>query len=349
MIRVYMNKKRVLMTLSEYNAFGGHSSTITNLCLGLNDLGYDTTIGAFKFNQNPPEGINMVILDKFKFLPKDKKFDIIHNHHTKLNFYSLIVKEPFIFHLHGAANKTQVINLKISLLLCKHRISRVIAISNSVMYQANPVKKSLPIDIVYCGVDSKRYNPDLPSPYTIGKPQLLFVGVLYPHKNVTELIKMIKKLKSKYPEINLQIVGDGEDYDNLKQKIKEFDLSDNIQLLGKISSEELILRYSSCDIYVTASKHEMLDIPVIEAMSCGKPVVISNLDAHLELIEQSKAGLTFSLEKIHELPEKIIEVYENIEIYKKKGREFAIENDWSKISQKIAKIYDEEFRKDNRK
>ena len=342
-----MDKKRILMTLSEYNAFGGHSSTITNLCLGLNNLGYDTTIGAFKFNQKPPEEIKTIVLDRFKFLPDNKKYDIIHNHHTKLNFYSLIVKEPFIFHLHGAANKTQEINLKISLLLCKHRISRIIAISNAVMYQVNFVKKSLPIDIVYCGVDSKMYNPGLPNPYTNGKPQLLFVGVLYPHKNVTELIKMIKKLKSKYPQINLQIVGDGEDYSNLEQKIKKFDLNDNIQLLGKISSEELILRYSSCDIYVTASKHEMLDIPVIEAMSCGKPVVISDLDAHKELIEQSKAGLIFSLEKTQELSDKVVEVYENIEKYKKKGRDFAVENDWNTVSQKIAKIYDEEIGKVN--
>ena len=112
------------MTLSEYNAFGGHSSTITNLCLRLNDLGYDTTIGAFKFNQKPPKEIKTIVLDRFKFIPNNKEYDLIHNHHTKLNFYSIILKKPFIFHLHGAANRIQELNLKISLRLCKHKISR---------------------------------------------------------------------------------------------------------------------------------------------------------------------------------------------------------------------------------
>lgn len=331
------------MTLSEYNAFGGHSSTITNLCLRLNDLGYDTTIGAFKFNQKPPKEIKTIVLDRFKFIPNNKEYDLIHNHHTKLNFYSIILKKPFIFHLHGAANRIQELNLKISLLLCKHKISRIIAISNAVIYQVNSVKKALPIDIVYCGVDSQKYNPNLPKPYVNGNPQLLFVGVLYPHKNVGELIKMIEKLKPKYPQINLQIVGDGEDYHNLKKIITELKLEENIELLGKVSDDELKFRYSSCDIYVTASKHEMLDIPVIEAMSCGKPVVISNLDAHKELIEKSSGGEIFPLEKIDELSNKVIQVYENIEKYKKRGRDFAIENDWIEVSKKIAKIYDEEL------
>lgn len=344
-----MNKKRILMTLSEYNAFGGHSSTITNLCLRLNELGYETTIGAFKFNQKPPENIKTITLDRFKFISNQNDFDLIHNHHTKLNFYSLFTKKPFIFHLHGAANKIQEINLKISLLLCKKKISRIIAISNAVLYQTNNVKNSLPIDIIYCGVDSKKFNPNITKQYVNGKPQLLFVGVLYEHKNVIELIKMVKELKTKYPEINLQIVGDGDDFSNLQQKIKGFKLEESIELLGKISNDELKLRYASCDIYVTASKHEMLDIPVIEAMSCGKPVVISDLDAHKELIKLSQAGLTFPLNEMNELPNKIIEVYENIEQYRNKGRNFAIDNDWMEVSKKIAKIYDEEIKRTNLK
>lgn len=343
----YVNKKKILMTLSEYNAYGGHSSTITNLCLRLNDLGYETTIGAFKFNQKPPKSIKTIILNKLTFISKKNDYDLIHNHHTKLNFYSLFAKKPFIFHLHGASNKIQEINLKILLLLCKHKISRIIAISNAVAYQVNSVKNSIPIDIIYCGVNSNIYNPDLPKPFTNGRPQLLFVGVLYPHKNVIELIIMIKKLKIKYPHVNLQIVGDGKDFQNIKQKIEELNVKENIELLGKISDEELKLRYASCDIYVTASKHEMLDIPVMEAMSCGKPVVISDLDAHKELIEQSSGGVTFPLEKISDLSNKVIDVYENVEEFRGKGRKFAIQNDWIEVSKKISKIYDEEIEKYN--
>ena len=59
-----MNKGKILMTLSEYRYFTGHGTGINNLCLGLKDLGYDMAIGAFKFHDEPPDGIEVIHLKK---------------------------------------------------------------------------------------------------------------------------------------------------------------------------------------------------------------------------------------------------------------------------------------------
>lgn len=337
-----MSKGKILMTVSEYKFFTGHGTGINNLCLGLRDLGYEMAIGAFKFHDKPPEGIEIINLKKMNFFSeKVKKFDIIHNNHPKLNYYSLFSSKPFIFHLYGASNKIQELNIKLSILLCKNKISRILAISDSVVYQVNNAINQIPIKVIYLGVDTNYFSTELKRGIVKGKPQLLFVGVLYPHKNIVMLIDSMHYILKKFPKAHLQIVGNGSEYLSLKQKIKKEKLESNIELLGNIEKEELRDRYSSCDVYVTASKHEMLDLPAIEAMSCGKPVVLSDIPVHKEIIEKSKGGKIFPLNDRESLSIMIEKCIKNSKEIGEKGRKFAEENDWKKVSEKVAMIYNE--------
>lgn len=330
------------MTVSEYQYFTGHGTGINNLCLGLKDLGYEMAIGAFKFHDKPPDGINMVHLKKTNFFSEEvKKFDIIHNNHPKLNYYSLFSPKPFIFHLYGASNKIQEINVKLSILFCKSKISRILVISNSVKYQVSNAINKIPIEVIYLGVDTKYFNTNIKQKYVKGNPQLFFVGVLYPHKNVKMLIDSMHHILKKFPKAHLQIVGKGKEYLDLKQKIKKEQLESSIELVGNIEKEELRDRYASCDVYVTASKHEMLDLPAIEAMSCGKPVVLSDIPVHKEIIEKSKGGKIFAINNEKNLVEIIEECIKNGKEMGRKGRLFAEENDWAKVSEKVALIYNE--------
>ncbi len=337
-----MSKGKILMTVSEYRFFTGHGTGINNLCLGLKDLGFEMAIGAFKFHDKPPEGIDMVNLKKINFFSEEvKKFDIIHNNHPKLNYYSLFSPKPFIFHLYGASNKIQELNIKLSILLCKNKISKILAISNSVVYQVSNAVDKIPIKVIYLGVDTTYFNTDLKKKFTKGKPQLLFVGVLYPHKNVDMLIDSMHHILKKFPNVHLQIVGKGNEYQKLKLKIENEQLKSNIELLGNIEKEELRDRYASCDVYVTASKHEMLDLPAIEAMACGKPVILSDIPVHNELINKSKGGLIFNHENVDDLNKKIQIILEKKQDFSSNGVQFAKENDWKEVTKKIALIYDE--------
>ena len=337
-----MSKGKILMMVSEYRYFTGHGTGINNLCLGLKELGYEMAIGAFKFHDKPPEGIGIVNLKKTNFFSEEvKKYDIIHNNHPKLNYYSLFSSKPFIFHLYGASNKIQELNVKLSISLCKNKISRILAISNSVTYQVSNAENKIPIKVIYLGVDTKYLNPNLEKKDVKGEPQLLFVGVLYPHKNVEMLIDSMHNILEKFPNAHLQIVGKGSESTSLKQKVKTEKLESNVEFLGNIEKEELRDRYASCDVYVTASKHEMLDLPAIEAMSCGKPVVLSDISVHKEIIEKSKGGEIFSLDDKNNLSLMIEHCIKNSKEIGENGRQFAEQNDWAKVSKKVAMIYNE--------
>jgi glycosyltransferase involved in cell wall biosynthesis len=336
------DKASVLMVTSNYRVRGGHETVINNLCSGLEKQGYNLTIGAFSFEQDPPDNIRKVNLKRFKSLHNNgHKVDIIHSHQTQMNYYSLLTSKPFVFHYHGSSTMIQKINLKVSFLFVGRKISRVIAISNSALNDLVDVAGKIYADIIYNGVDTQFYNTSLPRAHVKGDPQLLFVGNLYPHKNLNRIINNMPNILKLYPSAHLQIVGHGEDYQTLKHTIDKRNLADRIELVTTSSNDDLKLRYSSCDIYISASMWEMFALPPLEAMACGKPILLSNIPVHKELIEASNAGKAFPLEEGYDISDAIKEVYDNRKSLGSAARKFALKCDWSVACKKISKIYEE--------
>ena len=193
--------------------------------------------------------------------------------------------------------------------------------------------------VIYNGVDTKFFNPSLEQPYRKGSPQLLFVSVLRKYKKTVDLINAIPELLKMYPKAHLQIVGNGEDFSRLQNIIKEKNLGKNIEMTGRIDDEELRLRYASCDMYVSASTNEHCPVPTFEAMACGRPLVLSELESHMEIINVSKAGLTFSFSNNHDLCQKIINVYENKEVFGKDALKFVQNHSLQEFSKRVEEIY----------
>ena len=101
------------------------------LSIELEKMGHNVTLGSFNFKKDPPEQISKLELTRTNITKKIKegKFDIIHNHQTLMNYHLLFVKNPIIFHYHGASSKLQKINLKIASVICNNKIDRIISIS----------------------------------------------------------------------------------------------------------------------------------------------------------------------------------------------------------------------------
>ena len=56
------------MVVAKYPATRGHTTVINNLCKGLSEIGYETAIGAFSFDEDPPFNIKKIVLNKTKLL-----------------------------------------------------------------------------------------------------------------------------------------------------------------------------------------------------------------------------------------------------------------------------------------
>ena len=339
-----MKSISVIFIVAKYPATYGHTSVINNLCHGLNELGHKTAIGAFSFDSDPPKGVEKVILKKNELLRSgvaSLEYDIIHPHQAQVLYYLLFKKpeKPIVFHYHAASNIIQELNLKSSMKLFKKRISKFISVSKKASNHLEEWTGKCDDVVIYNGVDTKFFHPGLEQPYRKGSPQLLFVSVLRKYKKTVDLINAMPELLKMYPKAHLQIVGNGEDFSRLQNIIKEKNLEKNIEMTGRIDDEELRLRYASCDMYVSASTNEHCPVPTFEAMACGRPLVLSELESHMEIINVSKAGLTFSFSNNHDLCQKITNVYENREVFEKDALKFVQNHSLQEFSKRVEEIY----------
>jgi glycosyltransferase involved in cell wall biosynthesis len=335
-----MEKYSILMLMSVYHEVSGHTRVVDALCIELNKMGHNVTLGSFNFKKDPPKQISKLELTRTNITKKinEGKFDIIHNHQTLMNYHLLFVKHPIIFHYHGASSKLQKINLKIASVICNKKIGKIISISESAKKEIKEYFPTKPNSVIYNGVNTTFYkNSNLKKNKNL---QLLFVGNLFKYKNIQFLIKNFLELKNEFPNIHLQIIGDGEYRESIVKIIDELNLNKNIQLLGRVNDEDLIKYYSKCDIYFTASTWEFFNLPLLESMSCGKPILVSELPVHREIILKSNAGEIFEMNMVN-LIGKMHNILKNYDQFSQNARKFALENDWSYVAKRISSVYSE--------
>jgi glycosyltransferase involved in cell wall biosynthesis len=110
--------------------------------------------------------------------------------------------------------------------------------------------------------------------YTYFEPnnrKKIIIGTIsahFPRKRIDWLIKNFKTIKD--DELELHIGGDGPQTNYLK-KISKYD--NRIKFLGKIPEEKMVTFYKTIDIFVFPSKIEGFGLPIVEAASCGRPVL----------------------------------------------------------------------------
>ena len=173
-----------------------------------------------------------------------------------------------------------------------NRADRVFCISN--FTKADVLKHfptDKPLEVIYNGVEfgdpASAKKPLLP--FTDNKPFIFSIGQIRQKKNFHVLLDAMKLL----PEYNLVIAGEkGTDYCNMiEQRIASEGIS-NVFLIGTIHNSEKIWLYNNCSAFVFPSLFEGFGLPVIEAMSYGKPVISSDKTSLKEIC----AGHAYILE-----------------------------------------------------
>jgi glycosyltransferase involved in cell wall biosynthesis len=110
---------------------------------------------------------------------------------------------------------------------------------------------------------------------------LLCVSHLYSYKNIENLILAFSKC-NETSSSNLYIVGivgDRRYYENLKKIVSEYQLIDKVIFTGKANKKELRYAYSVCKLFIFPSLCESCAYILIEAMSCGAPILAAKKTA----------------------------------------------------------------------
>lgn len=135
--------------------------------------------------------------------------------------------------------------------------------------------------------------------------QLIAIGRLIELKNHASILKALTNIDP--TKVRLTIVGEGPVYEQLNTIIQENNLK-NVTIIKEMSKEKLFQQILSSHYLIHPSISEGLPNVVLEALSLGKPCLVSKIDAHFDLIQEGSNGYFFD----HQNPDNIANVISNV-------------------------------------
>ena len=130
------------------------------------------------------------------------------------------------------------------------------------------------------------------------------IGPFKPQKNLPDFIKIAKNISEKNKRFKFVMVGDGTLRPHFENLIKDYNISNNIFLLGWRKDISNIL--NSSDIFVMTSLWEGLPISTIESMCCGLSPIVNDVDGQREIVKNGFNGFLIKPHDIKSCEEKII-------------------------------------------
>lgn len=191
--------------------------------------------------------------------------------------------------------------------------------------------------------------------YNLTDQVLLYVGDANWVKNLPFLIEAFKNLSSRPDCKNLKLVLVGgaflknvENIDHPELRsikkvnalIKNYNLDNKIIRVGQIDKNEIIAIYNLATIYIQPSFYEGFGLPILEAMSCGVPVVSSNGGSLPEV--GGEAVVYFDPYNINQFESIVVEILENKSLQDKLSRlglKQAEKFSWEEVAAKTLSVY----------
>lgn len=150
---------------------------------------------------------------------------------------------------------------------------------------------------------------------------LIAVGRLSKEKGFDDMLKLFKKLSTKYPDWKLNIIGDGMEKDNLLDLSKELKLGDKVIFHGYQNKDYINNMLSDSSIYLMTSHTECLPLVLIEAMSYAIPCLsYTSAQGANEIIDNDVNGYLIENRNEEEMLEKISILIEDEKLRKKLGK-----------------------------
>src|SRR6185436_7281603 len=227
-------------------------------------------------------------------------------YHIPLNYVAWWMPQPYVLTIHDMSSLLYPTHHELRNTLHEQRFrrgatraERVIAVSESTRRDVESVLHvpSERIRVIYSAPDPAfllgGYDPkaDLQvlERYSITVPFLLYAGAIRAQKNVPRLVEAFAVLRHElerhpiYRDLKLVIIGDElSKYPSLRRTVRETRVEQSVRFLGFVPSETLKVFYRAASAFAFPSLYEGFGLAPLEAMSCGTPVVASNIPALVE-------------------------------------------------------------------
>ena len=257
---------------------------------------------------------------------------------------------PYVCYVHGEDLETAQSSRE-QYFICGQVIKRAKAIICNSQNSANIVAKfgaqaASKTQVLHPGVDSNIFVPkqrnqeSLTSLNWIDKRVVLTVGRLQARKGQDMMIKAIPEILKATPNFLYAIVGDGEEFDALVKLSAELEVEQHVQFLRGITDEQMIECYQQCDLFILPNRTIDNDIEgfgmvLVEAQSCGKPVVAGDSGGTKETMLLGESGFIIDATQPSNIASTVVGMLSDEQKLKdmgSKGREHVLKSlDWKAL------------------
>jgi len=281
-----------------------------------------------------------------QFIDKlDLDIDLIHSHFATIRKFSgryvaSYFGIPFTVTAHASdlydmPNKRQLKHIL-------NKADHVITISEyNKKYIKEEITENTPISVVHAGIRPDKFDP---TPST-AETRILTVSRFVEKKGLPFAIESVSKIAGQFLDLEYHIIGSGEMESEIKSQIRQYDLTDTIDLLNNVSDEKLIAEFDEATCFllpcIIAESGDRDGVPValMESMAMQTPPISTNISGIPELIDDQQNGLLVEPKNTEKLAEAVSMILTDSKKRRRFGEaarqkvknEFNIESEASKL------------------
>ena len=274
-----------------------------------------------------------IIAYSFETIKNRKEYDIVYTRSLGLNFLissiiaKKLLKKKLIFFI-AESRKTHTsfrgrffrTFLKKVLESSDHLITPSMNIIEEIESYLTKIDRSKVI-IARENVDIKKFYPENES---LKGNVILTVSRIEPVKAIEIIINSMSNIAKEIPDVKLKIVGlisNQKYFNSLKNLISELNCEKLIEFVGPIPHDQLPKLYNNSKIFVLTSLTEAASNVTMEAMSCGKPVIVTKVGGMPNLIRDNVNGFLVEPNNPQLVAKKIIELLKDNSLRARIGKE----------------------------
>lgn len=266
---------------------------------------HNLVVHEINFSRNPLTPANIKAYKKLKQLQKERKFNLVYCQQPVGGLMGRLIgkkfKIPVIYTAHGfhfykgCSFRRKLMYKTVEKWLSKYT-DVLITINDEDYESAKKMKAKHIAKISGIGMEFNKYAPltetrqEIRQTLNLNENDFVIVTVaeFIKRKNYDTMLKTIKELKNRNVNVKFLICGRGQEEENIKAKITELDIENEVNILGFRKDINRILTAS--DMFMLPSFQEGLTLSVIEAMSYALPCVVSDVRGNRDLVVDGEGG-----------------------------------------------------------
>ncbi len=231
---------------------------------------------------------------------------------------------------------------------------RIIMPTESALELFNLDRIEAPAVAISNGIDLSHYQVTAAKASTFEKFNLpkdkniiTWLGRIDREKHLDVVVRAFAELSKERDDVHLLMVGVGNDFDNLQSLVAELGIESLVTFTGLVSEEDKYELHRVGAVFVMPSPNELQCLAMLEAMSCGKPVVAVDAGALSEICRNDENGYLVFPDDIKGFERALTMLLDNparLKAFGKRSREIAETHDEKLVMPRFEKLYEEVIR-----